>query len=317
MSASSSRIQDPPSVGHLAVAGAPVSYGAFEITVGTDAWVLGALDLLGYVAGAGYAGIELGPVGYLGSNDELTERLATAGLDMAGGYVQLPFSDPRALELRIGDLDAVMDAFDALGPAAERAKPVLADLGSPERERNPGVAAVDRSIGLTDKAWQGFQDGLSATVARCRERGYEPTFHPHAGTFVEADWEIARVLESSDVGLCYDTGHLIIGGADPLQALEKWGDRVNHVHLKDTSHDVVARYRSDGVNAETYYEGEPFTRLGKGDVDIPAILARLEAVEFNQWLVVEQDVVLRSPEAIQRVADSQAYNRAYLRERGL
>ena len=50
------------------------SYGAFEITVGIDPLVPEPLELLDDVANAGYAEIDLGPLGYLGSPGELTGR---------------------------------------------------------------------------------------------------------------------------------------------------------------------------------------------------------------------------------------------------
>ena len=59
-------------------------------------------SVLGQVAAAGYAGIDLGPVGYLGHGDELGEALARRGLGLAGAYVELPYSDPDALEERHG-----------------------------------------------------------------------------------------------------------------------------------------------------------------------------------------------------------------------
>ena len=51
----------------IVVANAPVSYGAFELTVGIDPNVPDGVHVLDEVAGAGYGGIDLGPVGYLGS----------------------------------------------------------------------------------------------------------------------------------------------------------------------------------------------------------------------------------------------------------
>ena len=36
--------------------------------------------------------------------------------------------------------------------------------------------------------------------------------HPHVGTMVENGYEVQRVLDSSSVALCLDTGHLLIGG---------------------------------------------------------------------------------------------------------
>ena len=84
----------------LVVANAPVSYGAFEITVGIDPNVPDAIGLLDAVTDAGYAGIDLGPVGYLGTGAELAERLRSRGLGLAGGYLELPFSEPEGCRRR-------------------------------------------------------------------------------------------------------------------------------------------------------------------------------------------------------------------------
>ena len=53
------------------IANAPVSYGAFEITVGVDPNVPDPVTLLDAVASAGYVGIDLGPPGYLGTGELL------------------------------------------------------------------------------------------------------------------------------------------------------------------------------------------------------------------------------------------------------
>ena len=66
------------------LANAPVSYGAFEVTVGRNPFVPDADELLAAVAAAGYTGIDLGPPGYLGTPDTLPERLRDSGLQLAG-----------------------------------------------------------------------------------------------------------------------------------------------------------------------------------------------------------------------------------------
>jgi Xylose isomerase-like TIM barrel len=76
-------------------------------------------------------------------------------------------------------------------------------------------------------------------VDLARSRGFEPTFHHHTGTYVEAPWEIERLLELTDIGLLLDTGHLAVGGGDPAQALRDWGERIDHVHVKDVRGDVL------------------------------------------------------------------------------
>src|SRR5205085_8096955 len=59
----------------VAVANAPCSYGAFEITVGLDPNVPDALTVLDEVTTAGYSGLALGPLGYLGLGHQLVPRL--------------------------------------------------------------------------------------------------------------------------------------------------------------------------------------------------------------------------------------------------
>src|SRR5579864_7755163 len=99
--------------GEMAVANAPCSYGAFEITVGVDPNVPPALTLLDEVSEAGYSGIDLGPLGYLGSADELAARLRDRGLALAGGYFPVQFGDPSQLADVLVQLDRLLDVFDA------------------------------------------------------------------------------------------------------------------------------------------------------------------------------------------------------------
>ena len=63
----------------IAVANAPVSYGAFELTVGHEPDVPDGVTVLDQVAAAGYAGIDLGPVGYLGSGTGHRDIVAGGG----------------------------------------------------------------------------------------------------------------------------------------------------------------------------------------------------------------------------------------------
>lgn len=300
----------------IAVANAPVSYGAFEITVGIDPNVPDPVTLLQSVADAGYVGIDLGPVGYLGTGGQLASRLAEHGLGIAGGYFELPFSDPAALDAALPELDALLDVLDAVVPEPLAPKPTLADAGSHERSRYPGRAALDRSMGLDDAGWKAFADGLARAAERCRERGYEPTFHHHTATYVEAPWEIERMLELSDVGLCLDTGHLLLGRGDPLVALRDWRDRINQLHLKDARLATLDRIVSESAPVQEIWRRRAFCALGEGDIDIPRVLDAIAANAYQGWLVVEQDI-LPDPDNPEQPAIDQRHNREYLRERGI
>jgi inosose dehydratase len=303
-----------PDVG-VHVANAPISYGAFELTVGVDPAVPDPLDLLDLVRAAGYVGIDLGPVGYLGHGDELGQRLSERQLGLAGGYLELPFSEPDRLDSSLAELDALLDVFDRVPHLPLAPKPTLADAGSPVRRRSIGRSAGDRELGLDDAAWDRFATGVALVLERCHRRGYEPTLHPEAGTHIEAEWEVDRALELTDIGLCLETGHQLVGGGDALATLRRWGGRINHVHVKDASAAIVAGVVQSGESVEEIWRRRAFCPLGTGDVAIDAILAELRQQGYRGWMVVEQDI-MPGPDDPADAHRHQVANRELLRAHG-
>ena len=105
----------------------------------------------------------------------------------------------------------------------------------------------------------------------------------------------ARARPARDVGLCVDTGHLLVGGADPVAITAAHPDRVVHVHLKDVD---AARPRGCVPGETTFGDAVRdgmFRPLGEGDVDIEAMVRTLEAAGYDGWYVLEQDVMLDGP----------------------
>jgi inosose dehydratase len=300
--------------GDIVVANAPVSYGAFELTVGILPDVPDGARVLDQVAEAGYAGVDLGPLGYFGYGEELAGNLDRRGLRLAGGFFELPFSDPAKMPGAVKDLDALLDVFDAVsdGAGGLRPRPTLADAGSDLRRSRPGQGARDRTLGFDAEGWKHFADGVEMAVARCRERDYEPTFHHETGTHVEAPWEIEKVLELTTIGLCLDTGHLLLGGGDPVQAMREWRERINHLHLKDASRAIVEQIVREALPVSEIWRRKAFCRLGEGDLNVDAVLDEIRNT-YSGWLVVEQDVL---PDREGRAAADQRANREYLAARG-
>ena len=301
----------------ILIANAPVSYGAFELTVGIDPNVPDAALVLDEVAGAGYAGIDLGPVGYLGDAEGLAPALETRGLMLSGGFFEVPFSDPDAMGAAMPGLAALLDVFDSAPPpeGGLKPKPTLADAGSDLRRLRPFQSARDHSLGFDDEGWVRFADGVALAVALCRERGYEPTLHHESGTYVEAEWEIAHALELTDIGLCLDTGHLLLGQGDPMRALREWGPRINHVHLKDARRAAVDGIVREAAPVAEIWRRKAFCRLGDGDLDLDGVLEALRE-RYSGWLVVEQDVLPDPAGSSGQPATDQRANREYLVARG-
>lgn len=269
----------------IRVANAPVSYGAFELTVGVLPNVPEPERVLDAIAAAGYEGTELGPPGYLGEGEELRARLERRGLALAGAFVPIRFDAP---ELDLAELERTLDLL-AAASADRSARPVLADAGPRRAVR-----------------WRRLADGVARAVERARERGFEPTFHHHMGTAVQTPDEVERLLELADVGLLLDTGHLIAAGGDPVRALRAWRDRVDHVHLKDVRQAIL---RCAGGWDEAW-RGGVFCELGSGEADLVAFLAELDG--YDGWLVVEQDWVPAPDEDVGDQIEAQARNRRWL-----
>lgn len=296
----------------LRVANAPLSYGAFEMTVGVFPNVPGPEELLQAMAAAGYEGTELGPPGYLGEGEELAERLGRHGLTLTGGWCQIRFSEPAHWDEDLAELRRTLDLFEAGGGTG--AHPVFGDGGSEARRANPGRGGEDRSLGLDDDGWRRWAEGVRRAEELARSRGFEPTLHPHTSTFVEAPWEIARALELTDLGLLVDPGHLLIGGSDPVQVLRDWGERVNYVHVKDVRVDVLRGVIADRADALEAWRRGIFCELGAGDVDLEGFFGELGRSGYEGWICVEQDRIPRPDEELSESAQAQVRNRRWLRE---
>ncbi len=303
----------------IVVAAAPISYGAFELTVGIDPNVPDAEALLDEVGAAGYAGIDLGPVGYLGDGPVLARRLRDRGMGLAGAYLELPFPDRTALDAVIPELDAMLDTFDAVAThvAGPPPRPTLAVAGTADRLARPGLGGRAPGTGYDEAAWVRFADNLAWVIARCRERGYEPAFHNETGTNVEGAAEIEQLLARTDVHLCLDVGHLAVSGGDPVAFLRRWHDRIEHLHLKDVRADRVAAIVADGEPTTAIWRREAFPRFGAGDVDLDGVLQAAADVGYAGWLVVEQDIFPSDAARFAEAIADQRANRAYLAERGL
>jgi inosose dehydratase len=285
----------------IAIANAPVSFGAFELTVGVMPGVPDAETVLSDVAGAGYTGIDLGPLGYLGDTDEIRSNLSRHGLALCGGFVELPFHEPAEMPPALQGLSAVLDVFEAAGGGdGPPARPTLAAL----TREGPGTFDGDW--------WRRFADGVEMAVAVCRERGYEPTFHHETGTYVQSPREIEKVLELTTIGLCLDTGHLLLGGGDPLRAMREWGRHINHLHLKDAHRAVIDAILREGAPPSEIWRRGAFCPLGEGDLDVDGVLEEIRKT-YSGWVVVEQDTL---PDASGKPAADQRANREYLAARG-
>jgi inosose dehydratase len=150
--------------------------------------------------------------------------------------------------------------------------------------------------------------GLDAARAICAERGLRCALHPHVGTMVEGPAEIDQVLTRSTVELCLDTGHLVIGGNDPVELARRAADRVSLVHLKDVDGPLAARVLDGSLTYSDAVRLGLYVPLGAGSVDVGGFVGVLERAGYAGWYVLEQDAMLDADpgEAVGPVADVRA-----------
>jgi inosose dehydratase len=296
----------------IRVAGAPVSFGVFELTPEEGVTLAGPDEVCTVLHDTGYTGVDMGPVGFLGRDDKLRARLADNGLELAGGWIDLPFADPEAFADRLAGLDDILDVFVEAAEGAPELLPLptLACSGSDIRRANPGGGA---EFALTDEQWKPYAENVAHAVDRVRARGLEPTFHHHACTYVETPAEIDELLERTDVGLTFDTGHLLLGGGDPLIGWRRWRERINHLHLKDARVAVLDAVVKGKGDMRAVWAGRAFVPFGEGDLDLAGIMDEIMADDYDGWLIVEQDTIPRIGDNPEQIARDHRTNREALR----
>jgi inosose dehydratase len=257
------------------VAAAPISWGVCEV----PGWgrVLPPETVLREMASLGITATELGPPGYLPTSaPELAKALAEHDLGLVGGF----FATPLHQESTMDEVDAVAELLAGAGGEVL----VLAAA--------TGIDGYDERPALSDKEWATLVDNCAVIAERAAAAGLRTVLHPHVGTHVETRAEVERFVHDSDLPLCIDTGHLLIGGTDPVDLVRRHPRRIGHVHLKDVRADLAEQVRQGVITYTRAVAEGIYVPLGAGDVDLDTLLKLLRDNDYDGWYVLEQDTAL-------------------------
>lgn len=261
------------------ISGAPISWGVCEV----PGWgfQLPPERVLEEAASLGLAAMESGPPGFLPDDPERMSRLlAEYDMILLGGFVTAVLHDA---SIRDSELAAVEERARMLEAAGAEIL-ILAAV--------TGLDGYDETTELGDAEWGRLLDGISRVEEISEKHGLVVSVHPHFGTVIERSHHVERFLEGSKAGLCLDTGHLAVGGTDPVEIAREHAGRVNLVHMKDVDITLSNAVAAGGKPyAEAVREGM-FRPAGDGDLDLEAIIARIEGRGYDGWYVLEQDVML-------------------------
>lgn len=279
------------------IAGAPISWGVCEV----PGWgtVLPSETVLSEMRQLGLTATELGPPDYLPADPAALKTLLSGhDLTLVGGFLAVP--------LHTGD-QSTLDEADRVAAILKAGGAEVLVLAAAT-----GLDGYDETPKLTDDEW----DTLVDTCAKIREiaakHGLKTVLHPHVGTHVEREAEVDRFLADSDLQLCLDTGHLLIGGTDPVELARRYPDRIGHVHLKDVRDEIAAKVRSGELSYTDAVEQGIYVPLGDGDVDVEALVQLVQEAGYTGWFVLEQDTQLKDGSPVDKPLQDTARSLAHL-----
>lgn len=260
------------------VASAPISWGVCEV----PGWgaMLPTDRVLGEMSALGLRGTELGAPGFLPSTPgAIRELLDSYGMHLLGAFTPVVPHDKAQVESSLEQARDVARLLRDAGATMFITAPVL----------DPDWS-VPRPLDADERR------RMVETFARldelCAEHGLTQVLHPHVQTLVETADDVDAVLSSCDVRWCLDTGHLAIGGVDPVRFAREAFDRVGHVHLKDVRLDLAPAVLRRETTLMAATQAGLFTPLGQGDVDIAGVVRTLEAAGYRGSYVIEQDTAI-------------------------
>ena len=145
---------------------------------------------------------------------------------------------------------------------------------------------------MNDEEWKLLTDGLNKLGQIAKDKGMMLTFHHHMGTVVQDPDEVERMMANTDpeyVSLLFDTGHFTYCGADPLEMVKKYVNRIKHVHLKDIRPEVVKEVKDNDLSFLEGVRRGAFTVPGDGCIDFDPIFKVLEENGYEGYMLVEAE----------------------------
>ncbi|AJE49225.1 sugar phosphate isomerase/epimerase family protein [Celeribacter indicus] len=280
-----------------------------------------------WAAGCGYEGVQVpsGEASLIDLDraaasaeycDEIRSRAAAHGVEITelSAHVQ-------------GQLVAVHPAydiaFDGFAPEAVRGNPkarqdwavdqvkktidASARLGLDRMAAFSGALAwpyvypwPQRPAGLIEAAFDELAARWRPLLDHAADKGVKICFEIHPGEDlhdgVSFEMFLDRVDQHPSAMMLYDPSHYVLQQLDYLDNLDIYAERIGMFHVKDAEFNPTGRQGVYGGYQGWVERAGRFRSPGDGQVDFKAIFAKLTAMEFDGWAVVEWECALKHPE---------------------
>lgn len=133
---------------------------------------------------------------------------------------------------------------------------------------------------------------LNDLAGYCSDYDIQIGVQPRMGSRIQNEEEIDRLLDSVDtreVFLCPDTGHLQMAEMDPVRIISIYGTCIRHVHCSDVPAPIPPGERDPEEIVRS------FCPPGQGILDFDVIVKALKSQDYAGWLTVQFEAGNENP----------------------
>lgn len=257
-------------------------------------------DVLGEIRAAGFEATMM-EVLSTQTLQNYAAMIKESGLKLASGYVQVPLMSDHGDRFARGSFERA-HWFDGVRRRAEESNYfgletvfVAAEVNYEAIRWEKPAIGYDFSQGRLDELTELLDEAVDVLNAE----GVRPGLHNHVGTWIETEYEYEYVLNniSGDrLGASFDIGHLEWAGINAKDAIVKWADRIQDLHLKDLNLDIARRTREEGLTYRKATDLGLYLEPGLGGLDLIGTLQALPD-DFGGWVIIEVDRASMDPAA--------------------
>jgi inosose dehydratase len=157
--------------------------------------------------------------------------------------------------------------------------------------QNIQSAALNTKRKLSDDDFKIYGKKLTNFAEFCSDFGMPISFHHHMGTAVETERELDLLMNHTGeaVHLLFDTGHMTFAGGNSISVINKYANRITHVHTKDIRSSIVSKLNKDKESFLDAVLKGAFTVPGDGSIDFNEVIQTLAKNNYEGWFIVEAE----------------------------
>jgi len=159
--------------------------------------------------------------------------------------------------------------------AAVGVKHIITSEGDPKTEFGHNLTEDEAIFSIAEK--------LHEPLRMAADYGVKILIEPH-GRYSDSIIHMERIMDkcnSEALGVNLDTGNLWLGGGNPIEMIERFGNKIEHVHWKDLPAEFLAQ------RGKIFGCGMSIIELGTGVIGIEEIYKKLQSIGYDGYTTLE------------------------------